>query len=323
MDIKCKAQEITDRYAVYNGDCCEVLQGLPDKSIGMTIFSPPFANLYCYSNSERDLGNSKNYEEFFQHFGVVIRELARVLIPGRMAVVHCIDIPAMKERDGYIGLKDFPGDIIRAFTDAGFIYHSRHTIWKDPLIEATRTKALGLMHKQLCKDSIMARAGLPDYLLAFRAAGDNAIPIAHPAGLHRYAGSKEISGDGIKRSHNIWRAYASPVWMDVRQTRVLQHKAAREDEDEKHICPLQMDTIERAVILWSNPNEIVLTPFMGIGSEVVGAVMYGRRGIGIELKESYYRQAVRNINTAIAAPADDGDDLYAANEPEETEESAP
>jgi len=291
-------QTITDEYALWHGDCCEVLGELPAESVGLSIFSPPFADLYSYSDHPADLGNCGSYDEFFVHFRYVIDGLRQVMQPGRNVVVHCIDIPAMKERDGYIGLKDFPGRLIRSFQDAGFIYHSRHTIWKDPLTEATRTKALGLAHKQLCKDSVMCRAGLPDYLLAFRSPGENASPITHPDGLTRYAGADDPGGRGVKRSHNIWRRYASPVWMDVRQTRTIAFREARAEDDEKHICPLQLDVIERACVLWSNPGENVLTPFMGVGSEVYGAVLNGRRGLGIELKESYYRQAVKNVAKA-------------------------
>jgi DNA modification methylase len=290
-------QVISNRYAIYNGDACEVLKDIPDGKIDLSIFSPPFADLYCYSDSPADLGNCGSYTEFFCHFGFIIRELVRVIKPGRLCAVHCIDIPAMKERDGYIGLKDFPGDIIRAFQDAGFVYHSRHIIWKDPLIEATRTKALGLMHKQLLKDSTRCRAGLPDYLLAFRAPGENTVNVSHGERLEKYCGAKDPGGEGIKRSHNIWRAYASPVWMDIRQTNTLDARKARDPEDEKHLCPLQLDVIERACVLWSNPGEVVLTPFMGVGSECYGAVMNGRRAIGIELKPSYYRQAVRNMES--------------------------
>jgi DNA modification methylase len=301
-------QTIKKDYALYNGDSCEVLKTFPDNSIDFSIFSPPFADLYCYSDSAADLGNCRTYDEFFEHFGFIISELARVIKPGRLCSVHCIDIPAMKERDGYIGLKDFPGDIIRAFQKAGMIYHSRHTIWKDPLIEATRTKAIGLMHKQLCKDSSRCRAGLPDYLLTFRADGENETCIIHPDGLKKYCGKNDPGGDGITRSHNIWRAYASPVWMDVRQTLTLDARKARDPEDEKHLCPLQLDTIERACTLWSNSGETVLTPFMGVGSEVYGAVVNGRRGIGIELKPSYYRQAVKNM--ADCRPANESPDLF-------------
>lgn len=294
-------QEVTKDYALYNGDSCDVLKSMPNNSISLSVFSPPFADLYCYSDDPADLGNCRTYDEFFQQFKFIARELVRITKPGRICAVHCIDIPAMKERDGYIGLKDFPGDIIRAFVECGMIYHSRHVIWKDPLIEATRTKAIGLMHKQLCKDSTMSRAGLADYLLAFRAPGENQIPIAHPDGLSNYCGSGDPGGDGVKRSHNIWRAYASPVWMDVRQTMTLNGRACRDENDEKHVCPLQLDVIERAVVLWSNPGEVVLTPFMGVGSEVYVAVKLGRKGVGVELKESYYRQAVKNVADALAS----------------------
>lgn len=289
-------QKITKNYALYNGDCIELMRSLPEGKVDLALFSPPFADLYCYSDSPMDLGNCKNYDEFFVHFGFVVEQLARIIKPGRNCAVHCMDIPAMKERDGFIGIKDFSGDIIRLFQKHGFVYHSRHTIWKDPLIEATRTKALGLMHKQLQKDSTRSRAGLPDYLLAFRNAGENTIPVTHPEGLESYAGSDEMPrADGIKRSHNIWRAYASPVWMDIRQTNTLNAKTAREADDEKHLCPLQLDVIERALTLWSNPGEVVFTPFMGVGSEVYGAVLNGRKGMGAELKTAYYNQAVRNL----------------------------
>lgn len=294
---QCLDQVVTDRYAAYHGDCCEVLAGIPDDSIHMSVFSPPFADLYSYSSDDRDLGNSQNYDQFFQHFAIVIEHLHRIVMPGRIVAVHCMDIPSMKERDGVIGLKDFSGDLIRAFQAAGFIYHSRVLVWKDPLIEATRTKALGLMHKQLCKDSTMSRQGLPDYVIAFRKRGDNPLPVTHGDGLFDYAGSDDPGGDGVKRSHNIWRAYASPVWMDIRQTRTLNRDEARDADDEKHICPLQLDVIERAVTLWSNSGETVLTPFMGIGSEVYGAVSLGRMGVGVELKPSYFRQAVKNLKT--------------------------
>lgn len=293
-------QKITPKYAIYNGDCISVMKELPDSSVHFSIFSPPFADLYCYSDSPMDLGNCKNYDEFFIHFGFVVEQLARIIKPGRNCAVHCMDIPAMKERDGFIGIKDFSGDIIRLFQKHGFTYHSRHTIWKDPLIEATRTKALGLMHKQLQKDSIKSRSGLPDYLVCFRNAGENDTPVTHPDGLTSYAGNDHPARgmDGIKRSHNIWRAYASPVWMDIRQTVTLNAKAAREPDDEKHLCPLQLDVIERACVLWSNPGEVVFTPFLGVGSEVFGAVTLGRKGIGAELKTSYFNQACSNLAAA-------------------------
>ena len=298
-------QDIRQRWALYNGDCVEVMRSLPSASANMAIFSPPFADLYCYSDNPADMGNCRSYDEFFEHFAFLAVEIARVIKPGRVCAVHCMDVPAMKERDGYIGLKDFPGHLISCFQNAGMIYHSRTTIWKDPLTEATRTKALGLMHKQLCKDSAMSRSGLPDYLLAFRAAGENETPVAHPDGLTGYCGSDDPGGEGIKRSHNIWRAYASPVWMDIRQTNTLDSRPGRDPEDEKHLCPLQLDVIERACVLWSNPAETVLTPFMGVGSEVYGAVKLGRRAIGIELKPSYYRKAVRNLAGLGATMADE------------------
>ena len=291
-------QEVNEKFAIYNADCLELLPSLAEKSIDFSIFSPPFVDLFCYSSSERDFGNAPTYEAFFVMFDALVEQLARVMKPGRNVAVHCIDIPAMKERDGYIGLKDFPGDIIRSFQKGGFVYHSRTTIWKDPLIEATRTKAIGLMHKQLCKDSIMSRCGLPDYLLAFRAPGDNETPITHKDGLTEYHGKTDPGGQDEKRSHQIWRAYASPVWMDVHQTNVLAFRDAREEKDEKHLCPLQLHTIARAVELWSNPGEVVFTPFLGVGSEVYQAVTMGRRGIGSELKPSYFRQAVKNCAAA-------------------------
>lgn len=292
-------QEVNDKFAWYNGDSCEVLQGIPDSSVGFSVFSPPFADLYSYSDSERDLGNCRSYAEFFEHFGFIIRELARVIQPGRLCAVHCIDIPAMKERDGYIGLKDFPGDIIRAFQAAGFIYHSRHTIWKDPLTEAVRTKAIGLAHKQLVKDSTICRSGLADYLLGFRKRGDNEIPCHHEeGGIFEYHGQDNPGGDGIKASHNIWRKYASPVWMDIRQSLTLNKMPARNENDEKHICPLQLDVINRALTLWSTKGDIVLSPFGGIGSEGYAAIKSGRKFLGIELKESYWQCGLGNLKAA-------------------------
>ena len=291
-------QEIGDNFAIYHGDCCEVIDGVPDESIGLCVFSPPFADLYSYSNSERDMGNSKDYNQFFSHFAKLIQDLYRVVIPGRIVVVHCMDLPSMKERDGIIGVKDFSGDIIRAFQAESFVYHSRTLVWKDPLIEATRTKAIGLMHKQLQRDSTRSRCGLPDYVLAFRKPGENPLPVSHPDGLVHYAGSDDPGGSGVKRSHNIWRRYASPVWMDIRQSNTLNKKGAREDDDEKHICPLQLDVIDRCLTLWSNEGETVLTPFMGIGSEVYCSIKAGRKAIGIELKNSYFKQSLKYARQA-------------------------
>lgn len=286
-------EKITDLYAIYNGDCVEVSKGIPNETIDLSIFSPPFASLYTYSNSERDMGNNKENDSFYLHFGFLVDELMRMTKKGRIVAVHCMNIPAMKERDGYIGLKDFRGDIIRLFQSKGFIFHSEHCIWKDPLIEATRTKAIGLMHKQLCKDSSMCRAGIPDYLLAFRKPGENPDRVQNPKGLELFYGENEPEHGNL--SHERWRRYASPVWMDIRMNNTLQYRSARENEDERHICPLSLDISKRAVQLWSNEKEKVFTPFMGIGSEVYSAVELNRYGIGIELKETYFNQALKNI----------------------------
>ena len=307
-------QYVSRRVSLYHGDSVEILKGLPDNSIHYSLFSPPFSSLYTYSNSDRDMGNSANDAQFYTHFGYLIHELARVLMPGRLVSVHCMDIPKMKSRDGVIGLKNIPGEIIRAFEAEGFIYHSRVVVWKDPLVEATRTKALGLMHKQLCKDSAMCRMGLPDYVLTFRKSGENPEPVAHPDGLDRFYGDNEP--DGVKGprpapdtelveakkkyntdpvySHQVWRRYASPVWMDIRQSNTLNKAAAREEKDERHICPLQLDLIARCLELWTNPDDIVLDPFAGIGSVPVMALRMGRRAMGFELKDSYYTQMVLN-----------------------------
>lgn len=290
-------QVITDMYSLYHGDCVEIMKNIPGNSIHYSIFSPPFSNLYTYSNSERDMGNSKNDGEFYQHFSYVVDELYRILIPGRVLSFHCMDIPAMKERDGYIGVKDFPGDLIRIFQKRGFIYHSRVTIWKDPLIEATRTKAIGLMHKQLMKDSAMCRQGLPDYLITMRKPGANPEPIAHPDGLTSFAGENEPT-DGVY-SHQVWRRYASPVWMDIRQSNTLQKASARDNNDERHIAPLQLDVIERALELWTNPGDIAFSPYGGIMSEAYQAVKMDRRAVAIELKESYFNAGVNNMKMAI------------------------
>lgn len=308
-------QCITDRYAVYNGDCVQIIKGIPSNSIHYSIFSPPFEGLYCYSDSLLDMGNSKNSLEFRNHFRYLVIEMFRTTMPGRLVSFHCMDIPAMKSRDGYIGLKDFPGQLIQIFQEAGFIYHSKVTIFKDPLIEAVRTKAIGLMHKQLVKDSAMCRQGLPDYLVTMRKPGDNPEPIAHPDGFTRFIGEDEpvapkkdpelkydwdkrhgvsITNDDPVYSHHVWRRYASPVWMDIRQSNTLQKNSAREEKDEKHICPLQLDVIERGIELWSNPGDTVFSPFGGIGSEGYKALEMGRKSVSIELKGGYYEQNVKN-----------------------------
>lgn len=256
-----------EKWALYHGDSVEVIKGIPDNSIHYSIFSPPFASLYTYSNSERDMGNVRNNSEFYEQFKFLVAELYRVIMPGRLISFHCMDIPAMKERDGFIGLYDFPGNLLRLFQDVGFIYHSKVIIWKNPLIEATRTKALGLMHKQLCKDSAMCRNGLPDYLITVRKPGENPEPIAHPDGLTRFIGEDEplarkgepeLKDSKTHRnismakkdpvySHHVWRRYASPVWMDINQSNTLQKESARENKDERHICPLQLDVIKEGL----------------------------------------------------------------------------
>ena len=282
MDVL--GQVVKDRYAAYNGDSCEVIKEIPDDSIHYTIFSPPFASLYTYSNSDRDMGNSKGDDEFYNHFKFLAKELYRVTMPGRLLSFHCMDLPLMKERDGVIGLKDFPALVRQIFEDCGFIYHSKVTIWKNPVTEMQRTKALGLLHKQIKKDSSMSRQGIPDYIVTMRKPGENPEKITH-------------TQDSFPV--DVWQNYASPVWMDIRQSDTLQKKSARSEKDERHICPLQLEVIQRCIELWTNPNDIVLDPFGGIGSVPYVALTMGRRGIGIELKESYYEQMKANLNTVL------------------------
>lgn len=279
-------QTITSEYALYHGDCIEVIQSLPNDSVHFSIFSPPFASLYTYSNSPRDMGNCKSHEEFFEHFGVLVPELLRVTMPGRLLSFHCMNLPTAKSRDGVIGLADFRGGLIRAFVETGWIYHSEVCIWKDPVTAMQRTKALGLLHKQLKKDSCMSRQGIPDYLVTMRKPGDNPERVEH-----------------TNESFPVreWQEYASPVWSDINPSDTLQYRSAREHEDERHICPLQLEVIRRALRMWSNKDDTVLSPFMGIGSEGYVAVSEGRRFVGVELKASYYQQAVRNMATATTA----------------------
>lgn len=311
-----KEQMIADRYALYNADCIEVMRSLPDEKIDLSIYSPPFCGLYNYSSSERDLSNCRNYQEFFIHYGYVIAEIARLTKPGRISAVHVMDVPGRgngetaKMGSGAnvgTGLIDFPGDVIRAHEEHGFVFAGRRAIWKEPLGVRNRTMAKGLAHKQIVEDSTLCDVASADYLLMFRKEGTNVVPVAHPTGLLTYAGEREMpaelhkykgyAGNQIENrySHWIWRQYASSVWDDVRIDRVLPYKESRDPEDERHVHPLQLDVIERACVLWSNLDEVVLTPFMGVGSEVYGAVLNGRRGIGIELKSSYYQQAVKNM----------------------------
>ena len=282
--MKVLDQVTENKYALYNGDSCEVVKEIPDNSIHYTIFSPPFASLYTYSNSDRDMGNSKGDDEFYNHFIYLAKELYRITMPGRLLSFHCMDLPLMKERDGVIGLKDFPSIIRQIFEDCGFIYHSKVTIWKNPVTEMQRTKALGLLHKQIRKDSAMNRQGIPDYIVTMRKPGDNPERISHTHETFPV---------------DVWQNYASPVWMDIRQSDTLQKKSAREDKDERHICPLQLEVIQRCVELWTNPGDIVIDPFAGIGSVPYVAVTMGRRGIGIELKDSYYKQAKNNLEIAV------------------------
>lgn len=282
--MKVLDQVVENRYAIYNGDSCEIVKAIPDNSIHYTIFSPPFASLYTYSNSDRDMGNSKGDEEFYEHFKFLAQELYRVTMPGRLLSFHCMDLPLMKERDGVIGLKDFPSLVRQIFEDCGFIYHSKVTIWKNPVTEMQRTKALGLLHKQIRKDSTMNRQGIPDYVVTMRKPGENLERVSHTHETFPV---------------NIWQNYASPVWMDIRQSDTLQKKSARDDKDERHICPLQLEVIQRCIELWTNKGDIVLDPFAGIGSVPYVAVTMGRRGIGVELKESYYKQAKNNLEIAV------------------------
>lgn len=279
-----KGKEIAEEYALYNGDSAEVLKMLPDDSVHYIIYSPPFQSLYVYSNSDRDLGNCRTPAEFYEQFHFIGMELYRLLKPGRLMSFHCMNLPTSKERDGYIGIRDFRGELIKFFQDIGFIYHSEVVIWKDPVTAMQRTKALGLLHKQLKKDSCMSRQGIPDYLVTMRKPGENPERVTH-------------TNESFPVS--MWQRYASPVWMDINPTDTLQYKSARENKDERHICPLQLQVIERGIELWTNPGDIVLTPFMGIGSEAYTAVKMGRKAVGVELKDSYYRQAVANVKNAL------------------------
>lgn len=309
-------QIVTDNYALFNGDCVEVLSELPDESIHLTCYSPPFAGLYQYSSDPRDMSNSIDRDEFFTHYGFCIDQLARVTMPGRISAVHCMDIPLSNA--GCDAMYDLPGRIIAEHEQRGFVYGGRRVIWKEPLMVRNRTMMKSLHHKTFCEDSTRTSIANADYLLMFRRKGENSVPVCHETGMLTYAGEdqpdgtvmhhKGMSGDQKLNTYSqyIWRRYASSVWMDIRIDRVLPFKPGKEDEDEKHVHPLQLDVIERAVTMWSNPGENVLTPFMGVGSEVYGAVMNGRRGIGIELKPSYYRQAVKNLESlSVEGPADE------------------
>ncbi len=272
-----------ENWTLHNGDCVDVVGAMGDESVGFSVYSPPFASLYTYSDDIRDMGNCTTHEEFFAHYAYLLREMFRVTMPGRLMSVHCMLLPTSKVRDGVIGLRDFRGEIIRACEAVGWIFHSEVCIWKDPVVSMQRTKALGLLHKQIRKDSSMSRQGVPDYVVTMRKPGENAAPISH---------SRE------EFPVELWQRWASPVWMDINQTETLQYRSAREDEDEKHICPLQLEVIRRCLGLWSNPGDLVLSPFAGIGSEGYESVRWGRRFVGAELKRSYFEQAVRNLQAA-------------------------
>lgn len=285
--MNCLEHVIGEGFAAYHGDCVEVVRGMPDRSVDYSIFSPPFASLYTYSNSPRDMGNCRNDAEFFEHFAHLIREMARVMKPGRNVSFHCMLMPTSKERDGYIGLKDFRGDLIRAFQAEGFIYASEVCIWKDPVTAMQRTKALGLLHKTVRGNASMSRQGIPDYLVTMRAPGE--IPVE----------------DRVKHTPedypvSKWQQVASPVWTDIDPGDTLQFRSAREHDDERHICPLQLEVIRRGVDLWTNPGDVVLSPFMGIGSEGYVSLEMGRRFVGVELKSSYFGQATRNLQAALS-----------------------
>ena len=301
-------QSVTDRYAIYNGDCMEVLRSVPDGKIHLSVYSPPFAGLYNYSSNDRDFSNCDNYDQFMEMYGFLVEELHRVTMPGRMTGVHCMDVPS--GNSGCDSLRDFPGDIIRLHESKGWKYVARYSVWKEPFGVYIRTMQKNLRHCTVVDDASRCTCAAADYLLMFRRSGTNPVPIEHPIGLTEYVGAREVpprllrykghtgKQTGNKYSQWVWRQYASAFWDDVRLDRVLPYQAGKDAEDEKHVHPLQLDVIERCVLLWSNPGETVATPFMGVGSEVFGAVINGRRGLGIELKASYYRQAVRNLAVA-------------------------
>lgn len=281
--MDCLNESHGEAWAAYQGDCVSVASQLPDECIDFSVYSPPFGSLFVYSDSAADMGNSSSDGEFASHYAYLVREKFRLTKPGRLTAVHCSDLPLTKWRDGAVGIKDFSGDIIRIHQEAGWIFHGRRTIWKCPVVEMTRTKHVGLLYKQLRKDSSKSRGGMPDYLMTFIKPGENASPIEH-----------QTEDFPVEQ----WQEWASPVWMTINQTNVLNVKAARSEKDEKHLCPLQLDIIERALVLWSNPGDTVLSPFMGVGSEGYQSVKAARRFIGIELKHEYWRQAVENLKGA-------------------------
>jgi len=311
-----KEQVLKDDYALYCGDCIETMRSLPDGCVDVSIYSPPFAGLYQYSSDPRDMSNAVNKDEFFEHYGYCVAEIARLTKPGRISGVHCMDIPLSNA--GCDAMFDLPGHIIAIHEAHGWAYGGRRVIWKEPLLVRNRTMMKSLHHKTICEDSTRCSIANADYLLMFRRKGDNKIPVTHEYGLTRYAGERPMPQESLeykgwtgsqlenKFSHWIWRQYASAIWDDIRIDRVLPFKASKDTNDEKHVHPLQLDVIERACVLWSNPGEVVLTPFMGVGSECYGAVMNGRKALGIELKPSYYKQAVRNLESMKDIKAETG-----------------
>ena len=309
--IKAVDQVVTRDYAIYQGDACELIRAIPSASIHFGIHSPPFEGLYKFSNFDRDISNNEG-PSFWEHYAFLIQELLRVTMPGRIHAVHVMQLPTSKIRHGHIGMRDFRGEVIRAYEDAGWIFHSEVCIWKDPVVAQQRTKSIRLLHKQIVKDSTISGQGLADYIVTFRKPGDNPEPVS--GCFNRYVGD----GVGPDRSKytmpmdgrnwysiEVWQRYASPVWMDINQSRTLQYRAGRDEKDEVHISPLQLDVIERCIDLWSNPGDVVLTPFLGIGSEVYCAVNAGRKGIGFELKPSYFPQAAKNIAALYEAKTTD------------------
>ena len=294
--MKCIKQDQGENWVAYNGDSVDLYKGLPENSIDYSLFSPPFASLYTYSNSVRDMGNSKSRSEFYEQYLFLVKEQFRTLRTGRLLSFHCMNLPTSKAHDGYIGIVDFRGELIKMYQDAGFIYHSEVVIWKDPVIAMQRTKAKGLLHKQICKDSAASRQGIPDYLVTMRKPGINDKPIEGE--FDHYVGddSEEV-GKG-RFSIDVWQRYASPVWMDINPSDTLQHRSARDEKDERHICPLQLQVIHRALQLWSLPGDVVATPFGGIGSEGYEAVKMGRKAVLCELKDSYFTQLCRNMHAA-------------------------
>jgi DNA modification methylase len=285
-------QEKGENWQLYHGDCVEVMKGIPDNSIDFSVSSPPFASLYTYSDSDRDMGNTKDDADFMVQYRFMVEQMFRVIRPGRNVSFHCMNLPTSKEKNGYIGIRDFRGELIKLYQECGFIYHSEVCIWKDPVTAMQRTKALGLLHKQVVKDSTMSRQGIPDYLVTMRKPGVNTKPVSGE--FDHYVGDEEFHSNG-RLSIDVWQRYASPVWMDINPSDTLQYRSARDDKDGRHICPLQLSVIHRALQLWSMPGDIVLSPFSGIASEGWESLKLGRKYVGIELKESYFKQGVKNM----------------------------